>query len=501
MVADGASRGGTLLSASRPTRWGCPMTDKPEGESGLWFFEERADPAYDVDAQLSDSEETQRMPAVADAPPRTEQPVADARQQTPQVEPTPPVAAQQPDAAQPPAQQAPAQQAPAQQAPAQQAPPPRPPAQPAGQRPAPAAPMQPQSAQATMPRLVSPSFAVVRRGGYDKAAVDSFVAQQQHEATLSAAQFRSTAREVARLQALVGDLEKRLAEMGTPTYAGLGDHAAAMLRIAEEQASNVTVQAQQAADESRTRVEREAAALLADAEKEAADIRATTLQEIEQRRQTVLAEAEADRTLAASEATDILAAANREADQVKIAARQEATTLVQSAKREAEQTRAAADRETAEARRILAVERERLTKEATDRHSTAAAETARLVEEAETRANAADERTREAIATATRHREQTMAASDESLTRARREAEQLVSAARKQAEQIVANAGSDADRQLAAARTQLSLLQKRRDGIVAQLSQLRDLVASFGQPDEVLNPEGGSGSSGTPSGA
>ncbi|MDX6317201.1 MAG: hypothetical protein QOD35_601 [Nocardioidaceae bacterium] len=344
-------------------------------------------------------------------------------------------------------------------------------------------------AQPNLPRVVSPSFAVVRRGGYDKAAVDSYVAQQQHEAAMSAEQFRSAGREVARLQELVTDLENRLTEMETPTWSGLGSHAAALLRIAEDQATNVTLQAQQAADESRTRIEREAAALRADAETEAADIRAVALHEMDQRRQSVLAEAEHTRALAASESGDLLAAAKREADQVKIAARQEATTLLQGAKREAEQARAAADREAAEARRILAVERERMTKESTDRHSTAAAETARLVEEAEARANAADERTRAAIETANRHREQTMGASEESLTRARREAEQLIASARKQAEQILSNATADVDRQLTAARHQLTTLQKRRDGIVTQLSQLRDLVSSFAQADDVLEED------------
>ena len=42
---------------------------------------------------------------------------------------------------------------------------------------------------------------------------------------------------------------------------------------------------------------------------------------------------------------------------------------------------------------------------------------------------------------------------------------------------------------LAAARHQLTTLQKRRDGIVTQLSQLRDLVSSFAQADDVLEED------------
>ena len=58
----------------------------------------------------------------------------------------------------------------------------------------------------------------------------------------------------------------------------------------------------------------------------------------------------------------------------------------------AQQARAAADREVQEARRTLAVEKERLAREATDHHNTAVAETKRLVEEAEQRAAAAEDR-------------------------------------------------------------------------------------------------------------
>ena len=53
---------------------------------------------------------------------------------------------------------------------------------------------------------------------------------------------------------------------------------------------------------------------------------------------------------------------------------------------------------------MLAVEKERLAREATDHHTTAIAETKRLVEEAEERAAAAEQRASEAIAQATEHR-------------------------------------------------------------------------------------------------
>ncbi len=429
------------------------MADNAGDDSRLWFFEERS--GADADTVRSDAEQTQVIPAVA-APAQPEKegpaPPQESAARQPAARPN------QPEAAGP--------------------------SQYAEQ----ATPLQPRPQPTDTPRTAAPAFAVVLRG-YDKAAVDSFVERQQYETAVATAQSRAASQEVARLQGVVAELERQLSEMGEPTYGGLGTHAAALLRIAEEQATNVTVEAQEAADQSRSLVEAEVAALRADAEKEASDSRAVTMRETEQRRESVLAEAQQERSAAHAEAADLLAAAQRQAEQVTLAARQQAAALLQGAKREAEQARAAADREAAESRRVLAVERERMAKEATDRHSTAGAETARLVEEAEARASAADSRTQEAIATASRHREETLSAADESLGRARREADQIVSAARTQAGQIVTNATSDVDRRVGAARAQLSVLQKRRDGIMTQLSQLRDLVASFGQPDEVLDIE------------
>lgn len=353
-----------------------------------------------------------------------------------------------------------------------------PPADPAPARPTGAASSLHQGASSAGDRA---AFPVVRRGGYDRSAVDAYVASTSTDAQQAAEAGRQ---EVVRLRDQVADLEHRLAESETPTYAGLGGRAATVLRLAQEEADAVRSRAQQAADESRSRILHEAAALRADAEKEAEDIRSVQMVEIDERRSSVLAEAEQERSLAQAEAQDILASANREAEQLRLAAQQEVNSLRTTAKREAEQLRAAADRETMEAGRMLAVEKERLTKEAADRHSTAVAETDLLVTEAESRANGAEARAREAIAASTKHRQQATTESERTLARSRREAEQIVTAARKQAQQIVANAQADADRQQAATVHDLEALQARRDGIVAQLGQLQDVLRSFAGPGD-----------------
>lgn len=333
------------------------------------------------------------------------------------------------------------------------------------------------AAQASTPETESelPTFAVVRRGGYDRSAVDAYVARVGSATAGSS----SAQREISSLRDQVAELEHRLSEVDNPTYAGLGGRAAAVLQLAQEEADALRSRAQQAAEQSRTRILREAEALRADAEKEAADIRTVQMQEIDERRASVLAEAEQERSLARAEAQDILASANREAEQLRLAAQQEVNSLRTSAKRDAEQSRAATERETMEARRALAVDKERLTKEAADHHTNAVAETSRLVQEAESRAGGAESRAREAIATATKHREQATAESEKTLLRSRREAEQIVTAARRQAEQIVRNAAADAERQRTSTQRDLEMLQARRDGIVAQLGQLQDVLRSF----------------------
>lgn len=328
---------------------------------------------------------------------------------------------------------------------------------------------------------VTPTFTVVRRGGYDKAAVDAYVARM----AAASAGTSSAQQELASLRDTVADLEQRLSEVDNPTYAGLGGRAAAVLRLAQEEADALRTRAQQAAEQSRTRILREAEALRADAEKEAADIRTVQMQEIEERRASVLAEAEQERSLAHAEAQDILASAQRENEQLRLAAQQEVNSLRTSAKREAEQSRAVAERETMEARRALAVDKERLTKEAADSHSNAVAETSRLVHEAESRANSAETRAREAMAAATKHRAQATAESEKTLVRSRREAEQIVTSARRQAEQIVRNAEADAERQRTSTQRDVELLQARRDGIVAQLGSLQDVLLSFAKTDDV----------------
>src|SRR5690606_23059509 len=98
----------------------------------------------------------------------------------------------------------------------------------------------PSSAQATVVAgSVLPTLPLVRRGGYDKDAVDAHL-----RAAASATQsleHRVTSAE-SRVQELENELartKEALAEAEKPTYAGLGGRATSMLRLAEDEAADV----------------------------------------------------------------------------------------------------------------------------------------------------------------------------------------------------------------------------------------------------------------------
>ncbi len=346
-----------------------------------------------------------------------------------------------------------------------------------------APPAPPRPAPTGAPGASTAALPVVRRGGYDQAAVDAQIRQLASEKASLGASLTESEQRVIELEAALGAAKAELAETDNPSYAGLGGRASAMLRLAEEETEEIRGGAERDAAEIREQASRDAKAIRAEAAREAEDMRAVQLRELEENRERLLANAEQELALARSTATDELAAAKREADQLRLATQQEASELRSAVQREVEQARAGADREVQEARRMLAVEKERLAREATDHHNTAVAETRKLVDEAEQRAAAAEQRAAEASRQAAENRAAAQTESEALLSRARREAEQIVASARTQADSITASGEADAQRQLAATRAELERVSKRKSAITAQLASLADLVAGFDEND------------------
>ncbi len=217
------------------------------------------------------------------------------------------------------------------------------------------------------------------------------------------------------------------------------------------------------------------------------------LSELEETRTRMRADAEQERASSAAEATDLVAAAQREADQLRLAAQQEATEMRTAATREVEQARAAADREVQEARRTLAVEKERLAREATDHHASAMGETRRLVEEAEQRRPPRRSGPTPATKQAGELRAATKKEADALISRARREAEQIVAAAKGQADTVRSLGRRRPRAEVERLSSEVARLAKRRDAITAQLSSLHEVIAGFGTDDDPASPAGQAG--------
>jgi len=333
----------------------------------------------------------------------------------------------------------------------------------------------------------SSPFPIARRGGYDPAAVDAWARNQLAELARSGDVVSELQASNASLQKQLNELSEQMATVGQPTYAALGGHAAQLLKLSEQEATDVRTRARRESEDLLASAREESEAMLAGATVEAENLRNNAMSDVESHRkrlqdQTVAANAEA-----AAFAEDLRAQAEREAAQIKLSADQYAEAARQGADREVEQARAAADREVTEARRVLAVEKERLAREANDAHSAAVEQTGQLVADAEARAAAADDRAREAIAQATAARESSSADSARMIEDAEKHAKSILAQVKAEAELHRTTAAKELEHQTRSLRTELADLQERRAAILAQLGQIRDIVGGFavGNTDDV----------------
>ena len=323
------------------------------------------------------------------------------------------------------------------------------------------------------------TFPLARRGGYDSDAVDAWVRSHSADLQRAAEGLQAAEQENEGLHETIDKLKDRVETVERPTYTGLGNHAAQLLGLAEQEAEDVRNRANREAEELITKAEEEAAIVRAAAEREAGEMRTRAVSELEDKRKQLLEDAEAMNADALAHSEDLRAHAEREAAQMRLAADQDSQNLRLGATREVEQARAAADREVTEARRVLAVEKERLAREAFDNHTSATEQTSKLVADAESRAAAADERARSIMTQATKAREVAAAEAARLLEGAKAEASTLVSGAGAEAQHIRVSATTDVERQTRVLRSEVEELERKREGIMLQMGQLRDIVSTF----------------------
>jgi hypothetical protein len=276
-------------------------------------------------------------------------------------------------------------------------------------------------------------FDIVLRG-YERKQVDGHLGRLNSERLAGSQRIDALERRVEELHIELQNAQKRAAE-SEPTYAGLGARVEKILRLAEEEATDLKLEARASTEKDRKAVEASAGQVRAQADEDARARREQTRQE-------------AAKLL--EEAGKKVAQVRAEAANEAAAKRDEAEGILEAARAKAAQ--GAAEFEASLAKRRDHAERDlAIRQEAAERHLIETGDQAeQLRVEAQKMREEAERRSRQMLETA------------------QREAEDTVDEARAKAERSRLEAGRE-----------LAALTHRRDSINAQLSNVREMLATL----------------------
>ena len=303
----------------------------------------------------------------------------------------------------------------------------------------------------------NPGFRTVMRG-YEPGEVDRVIAELRNTVAQARAESGDSSVALTKLRSQVAQLEEqansyrlRLATMeqdhkeatNAPTYADLGARIGKMLKLAAEEAAEMAANAQAAAVQLVSEAQAAADATTTAADRYSADVSSKT----------------------DAESTRLLEAAKRQSDEILDYADREATARREEAEAVWEHQRARAAAAAADFEKTLA-----------DRRDKAAAEFANQMQVNEQAIVRAQERQAALDAEADRTLAEAKAEADLHLKAARDEAGHHVDSARLTAEKI----RRESERELQAATS-------RRDAITAQLTNVRQMLATLGGVS-IVNP-------------
>ena len=304
-------------------------------------------------------------------------------------------------------------------------------------------------------------FPLARRG-YDCTAVEQYAqAVSRHIADLEQ-RSAALARDNAELHSAVEDARARAAQVD---FSGLGGRAQEILRIAEEQARDVTHQAAQQADEQLAQAYAEMTRRREAAASELAEIKASELSELERLRHQGEQGAAVQIARAKTESEQLMTSARLQAAAVETEARATADGLIQSARLEAEQLAAQAQQAAAA-----------LQQQSEHRRDETLAKLRRLQDDA----NAT---TAELLARAT----QAQRASSEHLTSEAEQAAELRKTALADAEQVRLSAAADASAIIGRAQEQAATIDERaRQEFAWRRRQMREEQALLARRKQAM---------------
>lgn len=304
--------------------------------------------------------------------------------------------------------------------------------------------------------------------GYDRATVDSYVREIEQQVSTLRQLARHLRQELATAQQVSGDTD----------YTRLGAHAAAMLRAAEAQAQDLVSKAGVEAERVKEEGRRVAADLRASAQTEADDIRVATLSSLRAMREQLDRECDEAREATKKDAQTVIDAAQTQAQTLLEETKQNnaaAATQAQAAARQVtDQAAAQAEQTRAKARE----EAHRLVDEAKSESQRFAGEIETLMAQAKQQAAEAAEHIAKATEQAARIRSESMAAAEQVRAQAARESEAQIAAAHRQATMMKDRLEEQFGWRKEQIEREVAALLQRKDAIVAQMGNLRQLAES-----------------------
>jgi cell division septum initiation protein DivIVA len=274
-----------------------------------------------------------------------------------------------------------------------------------------------------------PAFDIVLRG-YERRQVDEHLSTLVTDRMAAERKAGELEKQVARVRA-----EYEASDHAEPNYATLGARVEKILRLAEEEARDLRAEADSAGEQTRAKAGEDAEAI----------------------RKAAEAEAERRRSEAEANSEKMLEQAKVEAERIRTEAGNESQAKLTSAENIVEEARAKAAQIATEVEAKLAKRREQAERDMATRQEVAER---RLMETGEK-------------ADALRMEAQKMRDDAE------RRAKQLLEAARREAEDLVADARAKSERQRLESERELAALTHRRDSINAQLSNVREMLATL----------------------
>jgi cell division septum initiation protein DivIVA len=324
--------------------------------------------------------------------------------------------------------------------------------------------------------LPSNDFPTNRRG-YDREAVDGFVRSAQ-------TRLDELETQVQRLIAENGQLRHDLSgaeERAHPDFNNLGGRAQEILRVAEEQAGDITAQAQRDADRMLEQTDSETQQHRERTENELAAIRDRTLGELDALRRQAEGDAGAIYGHARTESEQLLASARVEAQALLVENERLTAARLETARVEAQQLVAAAEREAASIRDQTAVERDRaLTDLRAVQDDAQARIEAMLNESSQLQTQAANHLT-EQTEVAARLRHDALSEADRVKRASLEEADGIVARAQAQAGTIDERARQEFAWRRRQMRREQDLLDRRKQAMLSQLTSLSALAAETAQ--------------------